>query len=294
MKHPPAVVLALLALFIGSQFIGLLVLSNYIDADLTEKTGVVSYKELPAGIERPDIAPNYSFILISLAVIIGTVILLLIMKFRQFKIWKLWYFLSVFVTLSISWAAFIPEMAAWISAAVAAVFKIFKPNILIHNLTELFVYSGLAAIFVPVMNLFSATILLLLISVYDMYAVWKSKHMIALAKFQTSSNLFAGLTIPRSLPSLKSILLFKTSPNKKKATTTESVAIIGGGDIGFPLLFAGTVAAQFGFQKAAIIPIFAALGLLFLFYISKQGKFYPAMPFVSAGCFLGYGIVTLL
>ena len=49
------------------------------------------------------------------------------------------------------------------------------------------------------MNIFSASILLVLISLYDMYAVWKSRHMVAMAKFQSSSNLFAGISIPKSI-----------------------------------------------------------------------------------------------
>ena len=83
MKHSVSVVLALMVLFISAQFIGLLVLSNYVDKEITEETGVVSYKALPGGIERPDVAPNYAFVIISLAVIIGTLILLVIIKFQK-------------------------------------------------------------------------------------------------------------------------------------------------------------------------------------------------------------------
>jgi len=297
MKHQPSIVLVMLVLFLLAQFIGLFVLDNYIDKESSAETGVLTYKELPAGLERPDIAPNYAFIFISVAILIGTGILLLIMKFRQFKLWKLWYFLAVTLSLAIAWAAFIPQLIAGFAAFAAAVFKVFKPNFIIHNLTELFIYSGLAAIFVPIMNVFSAIILLLLISAYDMYAVWKSKHMISLAKFQISSNLFAGLAIPKSLSLVaKTTATVKNKKigSKKVKGTEDRVAIIGGGDIGFPLLFAGTVMAQVGFQKAFIIPIFATLGLAILFFISKKGKFYPAMPFVTAGCFVGYAVIRFL
>jgi presenilin-like A22 family membrane protease len=300
MKHQPYVVIFLLSLFLLAQFIGLFVLDNYVDKEVTAATGVVTYRELPAGIERPDIAPNYSFVFISIAILIGTGILLLIMKFRSFNLWKLWYFLAVTLSLAIAWAAFIPQAVAGFAAFVAAVLKVFRPNFIIHNLTELFIYSGLAAIFVPIMNVFSASVLLLLISAYDMYAVWKSKHMISMAKFQTASNLFAGLAIPKSLPPVskttaaiknKKISRIETT---KKIMAEEKVAIIGGGDIGFPLLFAGVVMAQVGFQKSFIIPIFATLGLAVLFMLSRKGKFYPAMPFVTAGCFIGYGFLRLL
>ncbi|MBS3133346.1 hypothetical protein J4470_04485 [Candidatus Woesearchaeota archaeon] len=297
MKHPPSTVLVLLSLFLLAQFIGLFVLDSYIDKELTAETGVVTYKELPAGIERPDIAPDYAFVFIAVAILIGTGILLLIMKFRRFNLWKLWYFLAVTLSLAIAWAAFIPQAMALFAAFIAAVMKVLKPNFIIHNLTELFIYSGLAAIFVPIMNVFSASVLLLLISAYDMYAVWKSRHMVKMAKFQTASNLFAGLAIPKTIPLVtKTTAAIKNKKIKagKKIPKEEKVAIIGGGDIGFPLLFAGTVMANVGFQASFLIPAFAALGLAVLFLISKKGKFYPAMPFVSAGCFIGYGFIRFI
>ena len=45
---------------------------------------------------------------------------------------------------------------------------------------------------------------------------------------------------------------------------------------------------------ALIITLFVSLSLFLLFMASKKGKFYPGMPFLSAGCFLGYLIVLLL
>ena len=48
-------------------------------------------------------------------------------------------------------------------------------------------------IFVPVVNVVSMIVILFLISVYDFIAVWKTKHMIRLAKFQAKMKLFAGL-----------------------------------------------------------------------------------------------------
>lgn len=291
MKHPTGIVITLLAMFLLSQLIGVFVLKNYIDTEETEKTGVLTYKELPSGIERPELNPKYSFIFITTAILAGTAILLLIIKFKKILLWKLWYMASTFATLGIAWAAFMPARIAWAIAFAAAAIKVFKSNFIIHNLTELFIYSGLAAIFVPVMNILSATILLLIISAYDMFAVWKSGHMVAIAKFQMHSNIFAGIAIPKT--GTKTQQRGRTTPDRQKKTAESSLAIVGGGDMGFPILFAGTVMASYGFQKASIIPVFATLGLLALFLISKKGKFYPAMPFISAGCFVGYGIVLL-
>ena len=108
-----------------------------------------------------------------------------------------------------------------------------------------------------------------------MIAVWKTKHMIKLANFQTRLKVFAGLLIP-----------YKYGKDVK-------TAILGGGDIGFPLLFASAVLRVYGF-KALLIPIATSVLLVMLFTFGKKNRFYPAMPFLSIGCFLGYVLVLLI
>ena len=71
-------------------------------------------------------------------------------------------------------------------------------------------------------------------------------------------------------------------------------AILGGGDIGFPLIFAGVVLKEWGLWQSLIIPFFALAGLALLLYYAEEKKFYPAMPFISAGCFVGLGVVWVM
>ena len=183
--------------------------------------------------------------------------------------------MSVFFCLTVSFAAFIADMFAVILGVVLAGWKLFKPNVIIHNLTELFVYGALAAIFAPLLSIYSVIILLLLISVYDYIAVCKTKHMIKMAKSQEKAKVFAGLLIPYG----------------------KNAAILGGGDIGFPLLFSGVVMQHFSFGllnwQVYLVPVFAALGLLTLFLWGDGKKFYPAMPFITAGCLIALGLVFL-
>lgn len=292
MKHSAPVVLVLIVLFLVSQFIGLLVLNSYFDEKTTRETGVPTYDDLPAGLERPSGSPGWVLVTIVIAVLIGTLMLLLIIKFKKTGLWKGWYFLAVSLSLGVALNAFMPLVIAGGVAIASAFLKIFRPNFIIHNLTELFIYGGMAVIFVPVLNVFSAAGLLIIISIYDVFAVRGSKHMVKLAKFQTSSSIFAGLSIPKSARHFtKAIAPSKKSSGSKDAS---SVALLGGGDIGFPLLFAGTVMSQYGFANSFVVPVFAAIGLAILFAISKKGKFYPAMPFVSGGCFIGYAIAALI
>jgi len=287
MKHTLVVTSFLVILFFAAQLIGLSVTQSYIDVQASMEEGETVWKDLPsvAGVkvDRPDVEPETSIWYILAAVVVGTLLILLIIKYGKTLLWKLWFYLAIVLCLQIALAAFITPLIAFILALLLGWFKVFKPNLYLHNLSELFVYGGLAAIFVPILNVFYAFVLLIALSVYDMYAVWKSKHMVKMAKFQTESGIFAGLMLPYKLPKL-------TGKVKKKTRT----AVLGGGDIGFPLIFAGTVMVASGYLNAVIVAIGASLALCGLLWAGQKDKFYPAMPFLTIGCALGYVVTFLL
>ena len=297
MKHTLKVTFILLFLFFMSQLVGLIITNSYIDHKATEETGKVTFVDLPYDMERPPVEQKSSFVFILMAILVGTVLVLLLIRFKKTFLWKIWFFLAVLLTLSIALSAFMNSIIAFLLSLILAVYKIFRPNVIVHNITEVFVYGGLAAIFVPIMNLFAVFVLLILISVYDFIAVFKIKHMVKMAKFQTKSKVFAGLLIPYKREKDKGKIV-----NGIKVKKSVKTAILGGGDIGVPLLFAGVVMKGLmleqgvlaGFLKTLIIPIFATIALYILFLKGEKNKFYPAMPFLTAGCFIGYFIILLV
>lgn len=261
MKHKLSVTLIIVALFLAAQIIGLLITKEY----LTEA--------LPLGIERPVFEGTESYFPLIIGIVIATALALFIIKLGALKLWRIWFFLASAYLLTIAFGAFFIGTIALLLALAFTLIKLIRPSVIIHNFTELFVYSGIAAIFVPIMSLLAVSILLLIISIYDMIAVWKTKHMIKLAEFQTKSKMFAGLLVPYD--------------KGKKA------AILGGGDIGFPMLFAGVIMKTTGILEGFIVALFVSIALFMLLYFSKKNTYYPAMPFLTAGCAVGY-LVTLL
>lgn len=261
MKHNLTITLIIVALFLAAQIIGLFITKEYL------------VEELPFGIERPEFKETVSYIPLLTAVMIATILALVLIKLGALKVWKAWFFLATVYLLMIALGAFFTSLFALIAAILLTVIKFVRPSVIIHNFTELFVYSGIAAIFVPIMSLLAVAILLIIISIYDMIAVWKTKHMIKLAKFQAESKMFAGLYIPYA--------------KGKKA------AILGGGDIGFPMLFTGVIMKLNGIVDGIIAAVCVAIALFILLMLSKKNRFYPAMPFITAGCALGF-VVTLI
>ena len=222
MKHDVRTTLILVAVFLLAQVVGLCIVDQYVSEKIVDpETGKVinvTYSGLPIGLDRPEVEESYSFIYILVAVIIATILILIMIRFKTMKLWKLWFLLAVIVCLTVAFTGFVHQYVAIGLAIILALIKIFKPNFFIHNLTEIFIYGGLAAIFVPIMDVFAAVALLILISLYDMYAVWKSKHMVKMAKFQTESKLFAGLSIPYSL---KELFKFRSTGKTKKVNVDE-------------------------------------------------------------------------
>lgn len=295
MKANLKVITVLLSLFILSQLAGIIILDRNIDVLQSKEKGETVFKDIYiAGmeLEKPDINQSWSFAYIITAVIIGTLLIFGIVRLKLLFLWRVWFFLAASLCLTLALSAFIPGSLALIFGISFALLKIFRPGILVHNLTEPLIYSGIAVIFVPLINLFSMIILLLLISVYDAYAVWKSKHMIKLAKLQTEAKLFSGMLIPYQFKKLKQA---RKMPSKllRKGKGIK-VAVLGGGDIAFPLLFTGVILKTYGLWQALLIIPFTALALFLLFYKGKKNRFYPAMPFLTAGCIAGFIAVLIL
>ncbi len=298
MKHNIKITLFLLAMFFLTQFIGLFVVNHY----------NVQGNSLPYGMETPEIqSPNdfYTSFLpsILIAFVIAIFILILLTKFKLAFILRIWFFLVVMLALGIFFKAILPigeytGIIALIFALPLALIKIYKQNIFVHNITELVIYPSIAAVFVPLLNVWTAIFLLILISLYDMWAVWRSGIMQKMAKYQMNElKVFGGLMIPylskyqkKKVKKLKA--LKKENPKKFEKDHGEvkikvNMAILGGGDVVFPIITSGVMLVNFGFWPALFVILGATLGLGYLLFFASPKKFYPAMPFITAGIFLG-------
>ena len=300
MKHTLSATLVLLTFFLLSQFVGLFFVAGDVSGiSVVDDQLVVVHPQTAMG-ERPEFTGVQSVIYIAVAVLIGTLMVLGLAKLKANKLWKFWYLLAVFVSISISIGVFFSKLVAVITAIVLVFLKFYKRNIFTHNVSELLIYAGIAVLLVPLFDLFWIIMLLLLISIYDIYAVWKSKHMITLAKFTAESNLFAGFSVDYDKKKIHTGI----KPLKMQGSeSSNKKAILGGGDVLFPLLFTAVVMETLfksgmslvsSYWLASIICLTSTFSLYLLFKYSKKDTFYPAMPFLSLGCFVGVGIIFLI
>ncbi len=339
MKYNVKITLILVGMFLIAQLLGLVVLNSY--DNYYGKTATEMGLEKPeASFVQETVPPEVEIktaidvtqILFSIifAIAIATLLFFLLTKIKITLIFKIWFTVVVFVCLSIAFSLIIyplvgmnfislfgttftlAEVIALPLAAGFTFFKIFKRNFLAHNISELFIYPGLAVVFLPLLNVLIAGLLLVAIAIYDVWAVWKSKHMIKLAKFHIHTlKIFPGFLVPFvskkdriKINKMKQAMKRKEEERRKKGKGKKKkkmkeikvrvqVAALGGGDVAFPLIFAGTIMFAYNVLAALLVVFCATLSLLYLFYISKKGKFYPAMLFLTPGCLLGLLLVLL-
>ena len=279
-------------MFLITQLIGLAVIHSY------------SGKTLPYGMQPPEMEPRISFTSIVISMAIAIFLILLLMKIRSILLLKIWFFAVVLIAISITLNSALLSLkySSYIALIIAlplTFYKIFKRNFFFHNLTELMIYPGIASIFVPILNLWAVILLLLLISIYDIYAVWHAGFMQKMAKFQIEKlKVFAGFFIPylgkKEAAELKKSESIKQEDKKTLKKIKVSIAILGGGDVVFPIIMAGVVLKTLGIFPALVVSFFATVSLLSLFIMAKEGKFYPAMPFLTAGCLFGLSLSYIL
>lgn len=308
MKHSLIITALLLGMFFLTQLVGLGVVASY----APEKQEVIQFKDnqtiitnitvyhLPYGVEPPqNLEPKSSLTSIIIALIIAIVLMVLLMRLQAELFLRIWFFVVVAIAIGITFFAALPKTFTYslitlLIALPLAYIKVFKRNLIIHNLTEVFIYPGIAAIFVPLVTVTTAIILLILISLYDMYAVWHTGFMQRMARYQIRTlKIFSGFFIPYLSKEQRTQLANIKSPAKTKRVKVQ-LAILGGGDVVFPIIIAGVVVQQLSFWHGLLISIGATLALALLFYLSKKGKFYPAMPFISIGCFLALALAYLI
>jgi len=302
-------------MFLITQFIGIYVVSTnpfYISQEVNG-TKVLVNNPVLSWINPPkaETSSDYNIYLGSIifSFILSIFVFLFLIKFKFEHLMKIWFYFVVTISLFISLVAIFPkERIVWFFLIPLALFlsylKTFKGNVIIHNLTELFIYPGIACIFVSFLNFFGAIILLILISIYDIWAVWHSGIMQKMAKFQMNKvKVFGGFFIPYlSKSQFEKIkrLKKKQGKNKKQIKIKTGVAILGGGDIVFPIITSGVIFLTKeirifkgippfvgGFVPALFVIFGATLGLSLLLLFSEKKKFYPAMPFITTGIFLG-------
>ncbi len=222
-----------------------------------------------------------------LSTTLALAIILLIIRFvksgfKKRTLLKTIFLLAFFLGSLIFFQVWLGDKIALILVLFLGLLWIKMPNVFIHDLLLIFGMAGMASYLGLGLTPELVAILLVIFSVYDIIAVYKTKHMVKMAKEMTEAGALPGLFLPSKVSELNTPL--------EKISLGGKFLILGGGDIVFPLLFSIS-ALQDGIIQSVIVAFFALLGLLFSFWIffrQKERKAIPALPPISLFSIIGY------
>jgi len=229
--------------------------------------------------------------LVSFAILLSIILLAIkYLKFRSGKeiLFKVFFILPVFLGGMVFWSLWLGDIPALISILILVIFWFRKPNVLVHNFLLISGMIGIGSIFGLRLDPLFVIFFLIIFSIYDIIAVYKTKHMIKMAKEFVEVRAIPGLVLPQKFSEVSAPL--------KEVKMGGKFLILGSGDIIFPLLLVSSL-VPFGVLKSFIIAIFATLGLLasiFLFLSQKTRKPIPALPPIALFSIIGYLIMRIL
>ena len=179
----------------------------------------------------------------------------------------------------------LPEYYAIIAIVTGffAYMLIFRNEWYITDAAGLIMISGAAAILGILLRPYIAITLLVVFAVYDYISVYKTKHMVTLAKAAVDNQYPLMFTLP-SQGGMK--IKDLTFDNRG----THSVIMLGFGDMAIPELLIISSAIYNPLHVALFIALtlagaLCALGFLFFF---NHGKPAPGLPYINTGVIIGF------
>jgi len=206
-------------------------------------------------------------------------------------------------TLLYSWGVFIalvlsvPFYAAIAISVAGGLAWFFKPRIWLHNLLLIFALVGVGAVFGFLFSPWTFLAFMLVISIYDIVAV-RFGYMLWMAKKLSESEVLPAFIIPRKSSNWNLNLRgggFRSVMESKSGE--REFSILGGGDIGFPLMLAISVFSAYGFTDSLVVAAFSLFGLISAYCIQLfflKGKPMPALPPIFFVSFIGFLIIYLV
>jgi len=217
-------------------------------------------------------------------IVFGALVLLFILKYykgrKLFLIAELLLFFTAFQVLAM---LFMDEIAATAIGAVVVAARLWKPRL--RNYLLLVTAGVVGALLGANFDLLPAAILALLLSGYDVVAVFYTKHMVTLAKELSGRDAAFSVTFSTAPPGEKRA----PSPDAKAVKTKLESLELGTGDLVIPAFLTTAalklpgkglfVAGQWisGAAIAALVGALAGMVVLFILLERKRG-YWPALP----------------
>ena len=205
---------------------------------------------------------------------------------------KLFLVLIVFSgTSAIANAVLGPPWDVWVTFLIVATFLLVK-NVLAHNVGIILAIAGVGSLLGLAISPQTAVIVMILLSFYDIIAVYVTGHMVKMAKTMMESGAIFGFIIPSRMSGFFSHIW----EAQAQVGVEGRFMILGSGDIGLPVVLASSV-ARYSLDGAIIVAVFSLAGLFIthlIFINQRERKPMAALPPIATMSIIGYLITLIL
>jgi len=201
------------------------------------------------------------------------------------------------------WSAFVvsiiwlPLIASIAIAVIISSFWFLNPRVWLHSVVMMVAMVALGEVFGRFISPWTAMILLIILAVYDFLAV-RFGYMLWMAQKLSESSTLPAFIIPYRFSGWNSSLKESDVTGIIEEKSGErKYSILGGGDIGFPILLVSSVYFAHGFNDAIIVAVFSLVGLISVYGIQARflkGKAIPALPPIAVLSLIGLVLVTVI
>lgn len=198
---------------------------------------------------------------------------------------KIFYLLAVFFGIQLILSLFINNFFASTLAILLITLNFLYPSIFFHNLNFAFAICGLSVVLAVQITPITAVIILVFFSVYDIIAVYFTRHMVKMAQSMIEKKVIFGFIVPA-----KTSYLIHPPEKFKMGRPESEVVVLGGGDIAMPLILVLSL-VRVGIWQTVLVAIFALFGLFFthlIFNLQRERKPMAALPPIATVTILGY------
>ncbi len=233
---------------------------------------------------------------LSVVIVLGVVLFFIPLSALKtvFKvIFAFLYFWSIFV-ITIIW---LPLIASLGIALFFGLLWIFYPRVWLQSLVMLLAMVALGEVFGRFISPWTAMALLLALAVYDFLAV-RFGYMMWMVKKMSGSSALPAFVIPYKAADWKdSMKKSEVSDLVEQKSEERKYSILGGGDIGFPVLLVSSIYFAYGLNDGLIVASFALVGLIGAYFIQARflkGKAMPALPPIAVMSVMGLVLIGLI
>lgn len=176
-----------------------------------------------------------------------------------------------------------------LALALAAVCLIFLfHDVLTHDIGVILGIAGVSALLGLSITPTTAVFIMAVLGVYDIIAVYKTKHMVNLARGMIESGAVFGFLVPVHWGGFLNL--------REHAVPGEQFMILGSGDIGLPVVLVSSI-VPYSIHAALVVAAFSTAGLFLTHLIFvNQNRRQPmaALPPIATLSIIGYVVSLFL